>query len=273
MWLFTTFGFFSVVRKPGDQMLTVRARARADLDQLREDFVPQLGPTIAGGGTDYPYRAVTSPDDLTRGVGKLVGAIDYANFKDEVARVAGAARAKVCGEVWSAARKITGAPTPRGKLKAGKDAVHGAEDGLDWHAATRFGGVVFDAAGRCLLVSPAGGYGGYAWTFPKGKPDPGEAPADTARREVREESGVVAEIVAPVPGVFAGTTSKSAYYVMRLLEDTRTVDFESAETRWVTSGDAESLIAQTPSAIGRKRDQAVLRATVELWRSLRERPE
>ena len=57
MWLFTTFGFFSIVQKQSsDGFLTVRARAADDLDRLR-NRVPQLSPTIVGGGTDYPYRA------------------------------------------------------------------------------------------------------------------------------------------------------------------------------------------------------------------------
>ena len=36
MWLFTTIGFFSVVRKPGETKLTVRARVAADLARLTE---------------------------------------------------------------------------------------------------------------------------------------------------------------------------------------------------------------------------------------------
>ena len=56
MWLFTTFGFFSVVQKePGDDFLTVRARDPKDLDRLRER-VPELGPTELKGG-DYCCRA------------------------------------------------------------------------------------------------------------------------------------------------------------------------------------------------------------------------
>jgi hypothetical protein len=38
MWLVTTFGFFSIVSKPGDAaraVLTVRARSAADLERLR----------------------------------------------------------------------------------------------------------------------------------------------------------------------------------------------------------------------------------------------
>jgi hypothetical protein len=50
MWIFTTFGFFSVVQKePGDEFLTVRARDPKDLDRLRER-VPSGA--VKGGAAD-----------------------------------------------------------------------------------------------------------------------------------------------------------------------------------------------------------------------------
>lgn len=36
MWLMTTVGFFSIVRKPGETDLTVRARVRSDLEALEK---------------------------------------------------------------------------------------------------------------------------------------------------------------------------------------------------------------------------------------------
>lgn len=48
-----------------------------------------------------------------------------------------------------------------------------------------------------LLVHPGGPYwtskDAGAWTIPKGQIDPGEEPLDAARRELAEETGVVAE--------------------------------------------------------------------------------
>ena len=52
MWLFTTIGFFSVVQKPRQSGLTIRARVAADLGQLRERYLPSLSATIVGAGTD-----------------------------------------------------------------------------------------------------------------------------------------------------------------------------------------------------------------------------
>ena len=35
------------------------------------------------------------------------------------------------------------------------------------------------------------------WSLPKGKLEPGESPPDAARREVAEETGIVAELATP----------------------------------------------------------------------------
>src|SRR5215831_4693917 len=39
------------------------------------------------------------------------------------------------------------------------------------------------------------------WSFPKGKADPGESIEQTALREVREETGIDARIIDPLPSV------------------------------------------------------------------------
>lgn len=105
MWLITNLGFFSVVRKPGDVDLTVRARVREDLERLRAQ-VPELGEVREGGGTDYPFRATVSPEALGRGFGQLVTGIDYANFKSEVARRMGMARERVYAEIWGVLHRL-----------------------------------------------------------------------------------------------------------------------------------------------------------------------
>ncbi len=48
MWLFTKFGFFSVVQKPGEARLTVRARVAADLERLTDsEWMRTDGPNYA----------------------------------------------------------------------------------------------------------------------------------------------------------------------------------------------------------------------------------
>lgn len=102
MWIFTPIGFFSAVRKPRDTDLTIRARVRTDLDALRAEFLPELGPTIDHAGTDYPYRACVAPAAWGRALAVMGERIDYSNFKDEVAHAQGHARAQAYGKVWSA---------------------------------------------------------------------------------------------------------------------------------------------------------------------------
>ena len=102
MWIITPLGFFSVVRKKGDTHLTVRARVAQDLDRLRERYLPDLSSTRAGAGTDYPYRASVSARSWALALSDMGRDIDYSNFKDEVARVQGHARAHVYANVWTA---------------------------------------------------------------------------------------------------------------------------------------------------------------------------
>jgi len=55
MWLFTRKGYFSIVRKRGEDLLTVRARDKADLEALRTAYGLEAT-VIEFGATDYPFR-------------------------------------------------------------------------------------------------------------------------------------------------------------------------------------------------------------------------
>lgn len=105
MWLITPDGFFSVVQKPGDaqhQQLTVRARVASDLDRLRDTYLPELGQTVTGAGTDYAYRATAPREAVAAAMARIASAIDYANFKDEVKHRQGWSRANAYHHVWHA---------------------------------------------------------------------------------------------------------------------------------------------------------------------------
>lgn len=128
-----------------------------------------------------------------------------------------------------------------------------------------YGGVVIDERGRVLLREPSNHYGGYRWTFAKGRPDPGDQPTDTALREVREELGVEAAIVAEIAGWFVGTTTDTKMFVMRPVADHGDFQGETARARWVSFADAAVLLAQTTSSTGRARDLAILEAARREW--------
>ena len=96
--------FISAVSKPGDAdkvTLTARARAKGDLEDLQRLYLPSLEPSAAGGGTDYPYRAVASVDDFASACAAMGRAVDYPNYKAAVERRKGKARATVYARLWS----------------------------------------------------------------------------------------------------------------------------------------------------------------------------
>lgn len=100
MWLLIPEGFYSIVQKPGDNELCVRARDRADLDRLREAYMPELGPTKETPGSDYRYRAWISRDALAESLGAVAHNLAYSNFKSEVAKH-DPERAHLYTRVWS----------------------------------------------------------------------------------------------------------------------------------------------------------------------------
>lgn len=89
MWLFTTYGFYSINTDPtNEDNLQFRARKRQDLENLIKAFpdcinIPGRPPTkiLQFAGTDYPFRLPVHRDDAAAIVAELAHAVDYANFK------------------------------------------------------------------------------------------------------------------------------------------------------------------------------------------------
>ena len=92
MWLFTQYGFYSVVcardlrggpTRVDPNTLMVRARSRRHLESLQKRF-PQLGSLAIGETTDTDYRfRIVVPKPVWMEVTKeLTAEIDYGNFKD-----------------------------------------------------------------------------------------------------------------------------------------------------------------------------------------------
>jgi ADP-ribose pyrophosphatase len=130
------------------------------------------------------------------------------------------------------------------------------------------GGVVLDKTGQVLLVEPKGHFDGYVWTFPKGRPNPGETAEEAALREVLEESGVFARIVGLIPKVYDGGTTRNVYFLMRPVAETGNWSSETHAIRWAAPMDAVELIGQTTHSTGKLRDIAVLYDALELMSKL-----
>lgn len=258
MWLFTSFGFFSVVRKQGEPDLTIRSRARGDLLRLQRHYLPELSDPVSHEGTDYPWRSRCGHVDLARAMPRIVDHIDYSNFKDEVALSNGKDRAHRYAKVWQALYGMDDdLPEP----------FRESDQGLSWPEKPpvgkkrAYGGVVVDTRGRVLLREVEGHYDGYIWSFAKGRPDPGESPRQAALREVKEEMGVDARILLPLPSSFTGSTTQTQFFLM--VVDERSVDMnhrckETSGLCWALPHEAERLISQTTNELGRERDLMVL---------------
>ena len=101
MWVFTTSGFLSAVYKDG--ALQVRARDRKSLDALAKD----IGATIiATPLADYPYRIAITNEQFSKWLSQQATAINYKNFKSEIADTRGYGFAKPLNKVWSVMHEV-----------------------------------------------------------------------------------------------------------------------------------------------------------------------
>lgn len=103
MWIFTTSGFVSAVRNPNNRTIIVRARDRASLEPISSKFQTLIKKTPLA---DYPYRLFLDHNQFTSWVTEEASALDYRNFKTEVALVRGQDFARSLGEVWSTMHEV-----------------------------------------------------------------------------------------------------------------------------------------------------------------------
>lgn len=106
------------------------------------------------------------------------------------------------------------------------------------------GAVIQNEAGEvlCAQRSPRMSQGGL-WEFPGGKIEPGESPAESLRREIREELGceiAVGERVADVTHPYPELTVRLITYRARLTGGSPTPK-EHAELRWLPAAELGSL--------------------------------
>jgi 8-oxo-dGTP pyrophosphatase MutT (NUDIX family) len=117
---------------------------------------------------------------------------------------------------------------------------------------TSAGGVVFRGAGSNLEVLLCGRSADNLWALPKGTPEAHETLEETAKREVREETGVEAEIAGVVGEIrywFARPQEGVRYfktvrhYLLRPVGgDTSLHDHEFDDVRWLPVHQALKLL-------------------------------
>ncbi len=114
------------------------------------------------------------------------------------------------------------------------------------------GGVVYrrDTTGYDIIVVQRARHGD--WSLPKGHIEPGETREQAALREVKEEAGLDARIIAPLGEIVyfyhhpsAGLTRKTVHYY--LMEATggelARPSWEVSEVRWVPIEEAHNLLS------------------------------
>lgn len=131
------------------------------------------------------------------------------------------------------------------------------------------GGIVVRGE-EVLLIATAGGR---RWQLPKGHLEAGEAPAEAAVREVREETGVTGAIVAPLSGVDYSFLERGRHrirkhvdYFLLTYESGSEANYEPREVvaaRWFP----------WPEAIAKLSHANDRRVAEEAWRIARERLE
>jgi hypothetical protein len=104
MWIFTTEGFVSIVQAYGDATsLVVRSRDRLSLEPLSDRAEVSIA---SSPERDYPYRVVAPREAVESWLVESVRALDYHNFKDEVAHSRGRHFAHALLSVWSAMHDV-----------------------------------------------------------------------------------------------------------------------------------------------------------------------
>ncbi|WP_208920166.1 NUDIX domain-containing protein [Paenibacillus uliginis] len=90
------------------------------------------------------------------------------------------------------------------------------------------------------------------------------SPEETARREVREETGYECIIIAPIPGEFESDTCITKYFLMKPAPRVTGYDEETQEIRWFHTEEAFEIINLTKTIKSRCRDRDALISAIQI---------
>lgn len=119
---------------------------------------------------------------------------------------------------------------------------------------TSAGGLVVDPARtHAALIGRLNRHGRLLWSLPKGHIEDGETVEDTAVREVREETGIVARVIRPLGSIdywFVAERRRIHKTVHHFLLEAHggelsDDDVEVTEVAWVPLGELDSRLAYT----------------------------
>lgn len=107
------------------------------------------------------------------------------------------------------------------------------------------GGIVFDDAGRLLLIKRANEPSAGTWSVPGGRCRPGESRADACVREVAEETGLTVRVLRPAGRAErdgpAGTRYDIEDFVCTVLGGELRAGDDAADARWVSAAELAQL--------------------------------
>lgn len=145
-------------------------------------------------------------------------------------------------EGWNA---IAGAGVPEPEFKASKGKAEAA------------GVVVRETDGRFWLVAPTNAFGGYTWTFPKGRVEVGLTRQASAIKEAFEEAGLQVELEAHLLDADRSTT-RTRYYLAKR------VGGMPASMGWESQAVALVPLSELPKYLTNKNDQPLLEMLLSL---------
>lgn len=102
MWVFTEYGFFSIVaHRDKPNTLIVRGRVRDDLVEFHKRAGIRGSKVFENHRADYPYRLELPSVAVGKVLMDSVGAMRYPNFKNQVALKQGHERSNTYHDIWA----------------------------------------------------------------------------------------------------------------------------------------------------------------------------